>query len=171
MQVSKVFHANCYLDGTNSLLGKFSEMKLPDIAPAMQEHKGVGMFGTLELPGGLGPLVLTAKWNGFYPDVLAASADPFTARRFQVRANVETHNQLGRIAEVPLVALLMGRWKKAGGATFKPQESGEFDDEIACTLVQVSIGGVEQYCIDVLNNIYRVGGVDRLAAMRANIGG
>lgn len=169
-ELNKIFHANCYIDGTTNLLGRFSELKLPDIAPTQVEHKGVGMFGSVELPAGLAALTLTVKWNGFYADITKFQTNPFKGHRLQIRGNVETHTSEGRVAEVPLIVTVSGRWKKAGGRTFKPMESGETDDEVACTYIKADLNGEELYEIDVHANIYRVAGEDLLETMRQNIG-
>lgn len=168
--VNKIFHANAYVDGTTSLLSRFSEMKLPDLSVAMAEHKGGGMFGTLELPSGLAALTVTVKVSGLYPDLQKFGGNPFATRRIQVRANVETHDADGRIAELPLVCTIGGRWKKLGGLTIKPQENTDLDDEVAVHYIKTVLGGDELYEIDVHANIYRVGGVDLLETMRKNLG-
>lgn len=169
-EVNKVYHANVYIDGTNNQVGRLSEVKLPDLAPIMSEHKAIGQFGTLELPAGLGVLTLTCKWNGYYPDVMKMAADPFRTRRFQIRGNLETYGTEGRLAQVPIIVQVGGRWKKAGGATFKAQESGEFDDEITCNYYRCEVDGRELYEIDVVNNIWKVDGRDLLEILRKNLG-
>jgi P2 family phage contractile tail tube protein len=170
MALNKIFNANCYVEGTTNLLGKFSELKLPDLQSVMHEHKGVGMFGTVELPAGLQVLKMSVKWNGFYPEVAKFSSNHYTARRIQVRANVEVYDATGRAAELPLVVTAAGRWTKAGGLTFKGQESSEIDDELTLTYIKTELDSVELYEVDVLANKYVVDGVDLLATMRANIG-
>lgn len=168
--VSKIYHANLYIDGTNSMLGRLSEIKLPDRVANTEEHKALGMVGTLELPTGLAAMVMTFKWNGFYADVKKFSGNPFKGRRFQLRANHETFGEGGRIAEVPLVVTVGGTFKKAGASTFKPMEAGETDDEVAVSYIKAELDGDELYEIDVLNNIWRVGGEDVLETMRQNLG-
>ncbi len=44
IQINRITNANIYLDG-NNLLGRASEIKLPDISMIMQEHKALGMVG------------------------------------------------------------------------------------------------------------------------------
>jgi P2 family phage contractile tail tube protein len=170
VQVNKIFHSNVYIDGTNSQIGRASETQLPSIAAVTSEHKGLGMFGTLELPAGLQALVVSVKWAGFYADLKRFGANPFMARRLQWRASLETYDQNGRVAEVPVVFTAAGSWKSSGGGTFKPQEASEFDDELTCTYCKLEVDGEEIYEIDLINNVYRVDGEDLLATMRANLG-
>lgn len=69
IQINRITNANIYLDG-NNLLGRASEIKLPDISMIMQEHKALGMVGKIELPAGFDKLEGEIKWNSFYHDVM-----------------------------------------------------------------------------------------------------
>ena len=42
IQINRITNANIYLDG-NNLLGRATEIKLPDVSLIMQEHKALGM--------------------------------------------------------------------------------------------------------------------------------
>lgn len=170
--VSKIFNANIYLDGTVELIGRASEVKLPDIESEMSEHKGLGMVGALELPAGLKAMVMSIKWTGFYADHVKAGANPFKAHAFQIRANHETYNAEGRSTQEALIVSATGSWKKNPLGTFKPMEaSSGYDDEIALTYLKVELGGVELLEVDVFENVWRVNGVDVLAEYRASLGG
>lgn len=170
LTVSKIINANVYINGADQL-GRVSEAKLPELVAATTEHKGLGMIGVLELPAGMQVLTMTLKWAGFYGDVAALSANPFKTHSLQFRASHETYGADGRIAEVPLVATVRGRWKKFQLGTFKPQESAEWEDELTCDYVKVELGGRELVEFDATNNIWRVDGVDLQATFRANLGG
>lgn len=169
--IQKIYHSTLYVDGDVDMLGKFAEVKVPDLTATVNEHRGGGMFAPVELVSGLEKLVLSVKWNTYFPEAVKFGANPFKARRLQIRGNHETHNADGLAAQVPVVITVQGSWKKAGGFTFKPGEHGDTDDEVACTYLRVEVDGVELYEIDVLNNIYKVGGDDLLATMRQNLGG
>lgn len=171
IQVSKAFHANIYIAGTNDQIGRASEVKLPDIAPDVVEHKGLGMVGTLELPAGLQKMNVSIKWDGIYSDAFRFGANPFQARRFQARASVQTYDAQGLVNEVPLVVLFSGTFTKLGGLAFKAKESATQETEIACHYIKCTLGGVDQYEIDVLNNVWIVDGVDVLEQLRGNLSG
>jgi hypothetical protein len=171
IQVSKIFNANVYLDGTQNLVGRASEVKLPDVEPQTSEHKALGMIGTLELPSGLKQMTLGIKWAGFYGDHLKKSANPFSAHKFQIRASHETYAAGGRTEQLPLVVLVTGSWKKNALGTLKPQEMADgYDDEIAMTYLKVSLNKEELLEVDVFQNVWKVGGVDVLEQFRANLG-
>ena len=47
-ELNAIYNANVYVNG-NSQLGRASEFKLPEIEIGMDEHKGLGMVGTIKL--------------------------------------------------------------------------------------------------------------------------
>lgn len=170
MQIQKLFNSNVYVDGPNSLLGKASEITLPEIVPNLIEHKALGMIGTVKLPTGLGPLDMKLKWAGFYGDRVTMGANPFKSHKLQVRGDVEVYDAGGRIAQQPFVCLLTARWGKLPMGVLAPQTSPEFEDELHVTYMKASLAGTELVEIDVIENIWRVGGEDILAGYRSNLG-
>jgi len=171
MRVSKIFNANVYIDGTNSLLGRAKEIVLPDVAVKTEEHVGLGMVGAIELPTGLQAMTTKIKWAGFYADQLTLGANPFQAHKLQVRASHESFEAGGRVEQVPLVVNLTVRWKKTPLGTIVAQTGQEPEDELATTYVKVTRNGVELVEIDVLENVWKVNGEDVLAAYNKNLGG
>jgi phage contractile tail tube protein, P2 family len=169
-EINKITNANVYLDGTASLIGRAGELTLPELSVATTEHKALGMFGTLELPAGLEAMTCEVKWTGFYADHLRAAANPFASHKLQVRGSLETWTAEGRTREVPVVWLMTATWKVAKLGVLKPQENGEFDDELSVSQVKVTHDGAPVCEIDVFNNIWIVNGVDVLARWRLNIG-
>lgn len=169
--LNKIYNANVYLDETKNLIGRAAEITLPTLQVETQEHKGLGMVGTLTLPSGLQALEASVKWTGFYADHLIAGANPFRSHRLQVRSSLETYTPEGRTEERPLVTLMTASWTSAALGDRKPQEAGEFDDELAVTYLKHVLDGRELVEIDVFNNIWRVDGQDVLAAYKQNIGG
>ena len=169
IQVNKVTNANVYVDGA-SWMGRAEEISLPDVAVKMSDHKALGMVGESQLPAGLQKMSAKIKWNAVYSDVMKKTHDPFTACRLMVRASVETYEGGSRTAQVPCVVYLTGTWMKSGGLNFKPQDNVEMENELNVTAYKMEINGEEIVDIDVLNNRWRVNGVDQLATYRANLG-
>lgn len=170
IELNKIFNANVYLDGTASLIGRAGEMTLPEMSVATSTHKALGMFGELELPGGLKAMKCEIKWTGFYADHLRAAANPFTTHTLQVRGSLESWTAQGRTREVPVVWQMTAAWTTAKLGVLKPQEAGEFDDELSVSYVKVLHDGSAVCEIDVFNNIWNVNGEDVLARWRANLG-
>ena len=170
IQLNRITNANIYVDG-NCLLGKAEEIKLPDITAMMSEHKALGMVGKIELPAGFDKLEGEIKWNSYYRDVFLKMNDPYTMTQLQIRSSVETYGSLGRMQQVPLVTFLSVMFKKNPMGTFKQNENAEFPSSFACYYVKQQLNGEDMIELDVLANIYKVNGVDRLDIYRNNIGG
>ena len=170
IQLNRITNANIYVDG-NCLLGRAEEIKLPDISMIMAEHKALGMVGKIELPAGFDKLEGEIKWNSYYRDVFLKMNDPYTMTQLQIRSSVETYGSLGRMQQVPLVTFLSVMFKKNPMGTFKQNENAEFPSSFACYYVKQQLNGEDMIELDVLANIYKVNGVDRLDIYRNNIGG
>lgn len=170
VQVKRITNANVYMNG-NSLLGKAAECKLPDVVATLTEHAALGMVGKLELPSGIDKMEATMKWNSLYDDVLLKAADPFTAVQLQVRASQETYAGQGRTEEVPVVVFITGQFKKFPLGGFKQHDNVEAETALTVTYIRLVINGNDIVEVDVLANIWKVGGNDILANFRQNIGG
>ena len=170
IQLNRVTNANIYVDG-NCLLGKAEEIKLPDITTVMSEHKALGMVGKIELPSGFEKMEGEIKWNSFYRDVWLKMNNPYSMVQLQVRSSVETYGAMGRMQQQPLVTFLSVMFKKNPMGTFKQSDSAEFSSSFACYYIKQQLAGEDMLELDVLANIYKVGGVDQLDIYRNNIGG
>ena len=170
IQLNRVTNANIYVDG-NCLLGKAEEIKLPDITTVMSEHKALGMVGKIELPSGFEKMEGEIKWNSFYRDVWLKMNNQYSMVQLQVRSNVETYGAMGRMQQQPLVTFLSVMFKKNPMGTFKQNDNAEFSSSFACYYIKQQLAGEDMLELDVLANIYKVGGVDQLDIYRNNIGG
>ena len=170
IQLNRITNANVYIDG-NCLLGRVDEIKLPDISVKMTEHKALGMIGTIELPTGFDKMEGDIKWNSFYPEVFGKLADPFGTVQLQVRSSVDSYASQGRVSQVPLVTFLTVSFKKNPLGSYKQNDNAEFDSSFAAYYVKQVLDGVEVLELDVLANIYKVNGIDKLDMYRTNIGG
>lgn len=168
--VKRITNANCYLNG-KSLLGKVEEAKLPDVATVLVEHKALGLVGKLELPSGIDKMEMSIKFNSFYEDVLVKAADPFTPVNLQVRSSRDTYTGQGRTAQEPVVTFLCGTFKNYPLGGFKQHDNVEAEFKLNITYLKQVVAGKDMIEVDVLNNIYKVGGNDILATYRSNIGG
>jgi uncharacterized protein len=169
--ISKVFNANVYVDGTLELIGRAKEVKLPEITAKVIEHSGLGMAGVLELPAGLDKMSMSIKWAGIYADLVKLGANPFTSHKLQIRCNHETYDAAGRTTQLPLIVLVTASWKKAALGTLKPQDALETDDDLSVSYIKITLDKEELVEIDVMNNIWKVGGVDVLEQFRTSLSG
>ena len=170
IQINRITNANIYLDG-NNLLGRATEIKLPDISLIMQEHKALGMVGKIELPAGFDKLEGEIKWNSFYQDVMRKTANPWQAVALQCRSSIDCYNSQGKANQLALVTHLTVMFKKIPLGTFKQNENPEFSSAFGCTYIKQVVDGETLLELDYLANIFRVNGVDQLSTYRNNIGG
>lgn len=168
--IHRITNANVYLAG-QSLLGRAEEVQLPQIKAKMVEHKAVGMVGTIEAFAGFEKLEGKIKWASFYADVLRKVANPFKALQLQVRGSMPIILGGSVSREAPVVALLSVVFKSLPGGTYKQHENVELETEFIAYYMKLTVDGQDVAEIDVLENIYKAGGVDLLAQYRANIGG
>jgi len=136
----------------------------------MADHKALGMVGSAEFFAGIDKLEAKIKWNSLYTEVLKKAANPFRSVQIQARASLETYNNMGKLAEVPAVAYLSGTFKEFPLGNLKPQENAEYETTMSVNYAKLVVAGEEIFEIDVLENIYKVDGIDILAVYRANIG-
>ena len=170
IQINKVTNANVYADG-NSWIGRAEEVKLPTLTAKMVEHKALGMVGTLELPTGIDKLEGEIKWNGPYTDVLRRVANPFKPVQLQLRSNVQQFGAGGLVVEVPMVTYLTVLFTDTDLGGYKQHENVENTSKYRAYYVKQTLNGEDVVELDVMANVYRVGGVDLLANYRVNIGG
>lgn len=168
-ELNAIYNANVYVNG-NSQLGRASEFKLPEISISTDEHKGLGMVGTIKLPSGVEALEGEITWNSFYPDVFIKIYNPFKACQLMVRANVQAFNAAGLAVEVPMVTMVTATFHKNPLGSYKPKEKAEFSSSYQATEIRQTLNGRETLYFNAFTNQYRVNGVDMLTQMRRNIG-
>ena len=162
-------NANVYFDGT-SWLGKILEVEAPDVISLQSEVKALGMFGQFELPTGIDKMVQKLKLASYDADVFGVMGDFTKPHSIQIRGNVETWGSAGRASQTPAVLYLTGMFKKFPGGAFKQHENTEFETELNILYFKSVLNGADMLEVDILNNIYKVKGVDLLADFRANLG-
>lgn len=170
VSVNKITNCNVFVNGANHC-GKAEEAKLPDVGLIMTEHKGLGMIGRIELPGGLDKMGCTIKWTSMYPDVMRAEANPYAANSLQFRGSLETWGPGGRAQEVPVVAIVTGTFKKFPGGSFKQADPVERESELAVSYYKLMVDGKDIVEVDFFANIHKVNGVDVAAKFNQNLGG
>ncbi|HLW69376.1 MAG TPA: phage major tail tube protein [Candidatus Binataceae bacterium] len=170
VSVNRLTNANIYMDGVG-LLGRAEEIALGQPRHKMVDHKALGMAGMAEFWAGVDKLESRIKWASLYPEVLTAADSPFTSHLFQVRGSLEQYTSQGRTAELPVVYLMTGVFKDAGGLLFRAHENLDVSSTISVYHSELYIAGSQIHLYDVLANIYVVNGVDQLAQFRTNLGG
>lgn len=78
--------------------------------------------------------------------------------------------ETGEMVEVPIVMYVKGYSKTHPAGTFKAKEDTELESSLAVNYYRLEIDGDPIVEVDVMNNIYKVGGEDLLAERRQNLG-
>jgi len=169
IQVNSLNNCAVYIDGIG-YIGRASEVDVAHPKQVMTDYKGAGMVGKLELWAGVDKLESRIKWASFDTTALLAASDFTVAHMFQVRGNLQQYNSLGLAAELPVVYLMTGVFKDGGKAAFKHQEQVETESTISVYHTELWVAGIQIFLYDVYSNTYMVGGIDKLAAMKANLG-
>ncbi len=168
--VNRLTNTNIYIDGIG-LLGRAEEIEVAQPRHKMVEHKALGMAGSAEFWAGVDKLEAKIKWASIYSEVLNLASSPFTSHSFQVRGSLDQYTSQGRTAQLPVVYLMTGVFKDAGGLIFRHHANVETTSTIAVYHSELYVGGSQIHLYDVMANIFVVNGVDQLAQLRSNIGG
>lgn len=168
-QTYKLNNAHALIDGSKTF-GSVSEMDLPEITAAMQDHNVLGLNGKVELPTGLDKMEATLRFNSIYPEFAGKLADVFTSRTIQIRSSQDVFSGASRTEERPFVCFLRGTPKAQALGNFAQNSFEGNEVTLNVTYIKLVINRVEIMEIDVLNNIYKVNGKDLLAQYRANLG-
>ena len=169
LSINRITNANIYVDGIG-LLGRAEEIEVAQPRHRMVDHKGLGMAGVAEFWAGVDKLESRIKWSSIYPEAQVLASSPFRSHSFQVMGSIEQYTSQDRSAELPLVYLMTGVFKDAGALTFKHQENTDAQSVISVYHTELYVAGTQIFLYDVMANLYVVGGVDQLAAFRANLG-
>lgn len=170
VQTNQIINANVYIDGVN-MLGRASEVDAPEIMAKMSEYKALGLIGSFELPSGFDKMEMRIKWNAFYQDVAIKFINPFKKVSVMVRASLEVWEGGDLVSQKPVIIYATCQSKGFPLGKYKQQDNVEMESKLSCTHAKMEIDGVEVLELDIMNNIFKVNGVDQMAEYRANIGG
>ena len=164
--------ANFYLNnavdatvhGAGNYAGRLEEFTPCSLAIMTAEHHAGTLDSPLLLDMGMEALVARAIINGYDANLLnsfgLANANAINC---SVKAGLEDHNGVTKSLEFKMrgsiVSMPFGRIQGRGAV---PKTM----IQIACSKYEIYIAGIEHIYIDVLNSIRRIGGVDRLEALR-----
>ena len=169
IKIAKIRDANVYINGT-STHGQSTEITLPEIAPEKAEYTALGMVGTIKTFKGFNSMECTIKWSSPENDVAIACANPLKPVELMVRANRDVYEGSELIDQQPVVYYLRVTPANIGLGTLKPKEDTETESKFDLTYIKQIVNGEEIFELDIINNIFRVGGEDILAQYRENLG-
>lgn len=161
---------NLYLSG-NKLGGMTGEVALPDFEAMTSTTSGNGILGEYEaiVLGHYGSMEQEVPFRcineDYFKMVSPSKACELTLRGAIQGSEKDTQNE----CEVGMRVVFRGRCKKIVIGTVKQREQMGSSITLELTYILVEMGGKERVCLDKLNNIFRVNGVDQLAKIRALI--
>lgn len=152
----------------NGYLGEVPSVTLPKLAQKLEDYRGGGMPGTIKLEQGLEALTLEWTAAGYLADTIkqfgTAKIDGVMLRMTQALQQDDT----GGVT--PAEVIMRGRHSIIDMGESKAGTMTEHKITTELTYYKLSMDGVELVEVDMVNMVYIVGGIDRLAETRSALG-
>jgi hypothetical protein len=155
---------NQFSDG-DSYLGQVAEIELPKLTLATEEWRGGGMLAAIDVNMGLEKLEMTSKYGGLVVGVLRRFGQLGVDGTMQRFVGAYQQDDTGGVVAAELVT--RGLHTEIDPGTAKVKDKTEWSVKSTLSYLKWTIQGRVEVEIDVLDNVFIVGGVDRLAAIRA----
>lgn len=158
---------NLFGDG-NNWQGQIAELSLPTLARVVEDYRGGGMDGAVELDMGQEKIEFEWTAGGLISEIFdayGASRIDATMLRFAGAYFSETDATTTTVEIV-----VRGRHREIDMGTAKNGESNEIKVITSCSYYKLIIDGEEVLEIDLPGYVFKVRGEDRLADRRAAIG-
>ncbi|TAL53810.1 phage major tail tube protein [Pandoraea sp.] len=158
---------NIFNEGHN-YLGQGTELTLPKLSRKMEEYRGGGMNGPVDVDLGMEKLELEHSYGGFMRQIFeqfGLSKVDGVQLRF---AGAYQRDDTGEVDAVEVV--VRGRHKEIDAGSAKAGDDTEFKVTSSLSYYKLTLNGAVLVEIDLVNLIENVQGEDRLAAQRKAIG-
>lgn len=158
---------NLFGDGA-SWQGQVTELTLPELTRQMEEYRGAGMDGTVELD--FGQELITFEWTagGLIADIFDNYATPIHDTNLLRFTGAYESDETGEITPVEIV--VRGRHKTIAMGDVSAGEDNTLQVTTTCSYYKLLVDGEEVLEIDVPGYVMRVRGQDRLAQRRGALG-
>jgi len=152
----------------NAYLGEVPEVVPPKLAHDMEDYIAGGMPGKVKLQNALQAMTLEWTASGYLADSLKQFG---TASINGVMLRLQQALQQDDTGEVTPVSIVMrGRHSQIDFGTAKNGEATQIKHSTELTYYKLTMGNVDMVEIDMVNMVYIVGGVDRMAEIRTALG-
>jgi uncharacterized protein len=152
----------------NAYLGEVPEVTLPKLATKTDDYRAGGMPGTVKIDQGLEALTLEWTAAGYLVDAIKQFG---TARIDGVMLRMTQALQADDAdAVTPSEIIMRGRHTEIDFGKAKAGDMTEIKYKTELTYFKLSMDGIVLVEIDMVNMVYVVGGVDRLAETRTALG-
>ena len=159
---------NLYLSG-GKLGGTTGEVSLPDFEPITSTTSGNGILGEYEaiVLGHFGSMEQEIPFRCINEDYFKM-VSPSKSVELTLRGAIQQSERDTMIeGEVGMRVVFRGRCKKISIGTVKQREQMGSMVSLELTYILIEMDGKERICLDKINTIYRINGVDQLAKIRA----
>jgi P2 family phage contractile tail tube protein len=163
----KVTNGNVYLDGI-TLVGKFDELTLPDLAYKTTEYKTLGMLAEIELPSGFEKMEAEINFLSVFAAEFSKIADPTQPVNLTFRGNKEGYDSMSGRIESNVTITIRGIGKNFPLGGFKTNEMSNFKLKMTVWSISVSDGGVPVLRFDAMSNTFVLGGKDLSMGFKLN---
>lgn len=165
----KLKNMNLFNDG-NSYLGVVKSATLPVLGRKLESYRGGGMNGPVKIDHGMSDDGIQIEWTlgGLDLTVLRQYGIPRADGVLLRWAGAYQQDDTGEV--VPVEVVVRGRHEEIDMGDAEPGEDTEHSITTACSYYKLIVNGATEIEIDILNMVEIVGGVDRLAQLRAAIG-
>lgn len=158
---------NVFVNGV-SFVDEALTLKLPKIAMKTEDWTGAGMLGAVKLLKAIESLEIEHTYNGPVREIVAdfgAEKHDASLLRF-----MGSYSEEGTGTAQAVEIIVRGRHNEFDQGDAETGKNGSWKVKSDLTYYKQLVDGEEWLEIDLVNKIFRVMGVDRLAAHRRNIG-
>ena len=156
-----------FIDGTN-YMGEVPEITLPTLSRKMEEYRGGGMNGPVDLDFGQEKMeaeIKAAGWLGGLAAKWGAGAHDAVLIRFAGAVQSDDSE-----AVTPVEVVMRGRLQERNPGSAKAGDATERTYKYVLSYYKEVVDGQVEIEIDLVNMVENVAGVDNLAATRAALG-
>jgi P2 family phage contractile tail tube protein len=167
MLPAKLKNFNTFGDG-QSFIGLVKSLTLPKIAMAGEDYRGGGMLGPVKMDMGLEALEMESTYGGLMVPVMRQMG-VFRHDGSLLRFNGAYQADDTGVTAAELVT--RGRHTEFDMGDAEAGKDTEHKVKSALSYLKWTIAGRVEVEIDLVNCVYMVGGIDRMAEIRAAISG
>jgi len=168
----KIANFQVYAGARSELFLGVADAELPSFDAITEKISGAGIAGEMDspVPGHFGSQSMKLKFRTATPQVLLMPSGIYHI--IDLRAAEQTQDPaLGALGIRALRIEVRGPLKSLKPGKVEPGKPMDAEIEVECSVIRVSVNGALVIELDKMNSIYKVNGVDYLAAVRAATGG
>lgn len=167
MLPKKLKNFNLFGDG-NNWQGQIPTLTLPELGRQMEEYRGGGMDGPVEID--MGQNLIEMQWTaaGMIAEIFNDYGTPIhDANLLRFTGSYES-DETGEVTATEVT--VRGRHKTIAMGDAEAGGQNQIQTTTTCSYYKLVVGGVELIEIDLPGMVFKVRGVDRMAARRTALG-